>query len=59
MVIGYGKWFLKGLLNYIKEEQLEKSKVKIGVAGTGGLVLTVLLILLEVGFKKFKIVDLI
>lgn len=50
--------FLKGLLNYIKEEQLEKiQKVKIGVAGTGGLGSNCAFNLVRSGFKKFKIVD--
>ena len=47
--------FLKGLLNYIKEEQLEKiQKVKIGVAGTGGLGSNCAFNLVRSGFKNLK-----
>lgn len=50
--------FENGLLNYIKREQLIKlQKVKIGVAGAGGLGSNCTFNLVRSGFKKFKILD--
>lgn len=50
--------FEKGLLSHIKKEQLEKlQKVKVGVAGAGGLGSNCVFNLVRSGFKKFKIVD--
>lgn len=50
--------FEKGLLRYIKKEQLEKiQQIKIGVAGAGGLGSNSAFNLVRSGFKKFTIVD--
>lgn len=50
--------FETGLLNYIKKEQLKKiQKIKIGLAGAGGLGSNCAFNLVRCGFKKFKIVD--
>lgn len=50
--------FEKGLCDYIGEECLKKiQKVKIGIAGAGGLGSNCALNLVRSGFKSFKIVD--
>lgn len=50
--------FEKGLCDYIGKECLEKiQKLKIGIAGAGGLGSNCALNLVRSGFKSFKIVD--
>ncbi|NLP13100.1 MAG: sulfur carrier protein ThiS adenylyltransferase ThiF [Clostridium sp.] len=50
--------FEKGLMRYIGEEKLEKlKKVKVGIAGAGGLGSNCAFNLVRSGFYKFKIVD--
>ncbi|HPD01530.1 MAG TPA: sulfur carrier protein ThiS adenylyltransferase ThiF, partial [Acetivibrio sp.] len=50
--------FLKGLVSYIGEERLERlKKVKVGIAGAGGLGSNCAISLVRSGFHKFKIVD--
>lgn len=50
--------FEKSLCNYIGEEGLKKiQKLKIGIAGAGGLGSNCAFNLVRSGFKKFKIVD--
>lgn len=50
--------FEKGLLYYFKHEDLEKiQKVKVGIAGCGGLGSNCAFNLVRCGFKQFKIVD--
>jgi len=50
--------FEKGICTYIGEENLKKlQKLKVGIAGAGGLGSNCALNLVRSGFKKFKIVD--
>ena len=50
--------FEQALLNYLTREQLKKiEKVKIGIAGAGGLGSNCAFNLVRCGFKKIKIVD--
>jgi sulfur carrier protein ThiS adenylyltransferase len=57
-VEGYMNEFEKGLVSYISEEKLERlKKVKVGIAGAGGLGSNCAINLVRSGFHKFKIVD--
>lgn len=50
--------FEKGICTYIGEENLSKlQKLKVGIAGAGGLGSNCALNLVRSGFKRFKIVD--
>ncbi|AEV69114.1 sulfur carrier protein ThiS adenylyltransferase ThiF [Acetivibrio clariflavus] len=50
--------FEKGLCNYLGEENLKKiQKLKVGIAGAGGLGSNCAFNLVRSGFKKLKIVD--
>ncbi len=50
--------FEKGLMSYLGKERLQRlSKVKVGIAGAGGLGSNCALHLVRSGFKYFKIVD--